>query len=443
MGVMKTKLTTNNVAHLFVIAMTSAVLFSVLAWWVAGSYFGVNIFSSISFFSDDGWCAPTDSLGVHCFGDFHYPIKMAMSDNPWSGEIGINPYTGLSMAPYWLFGHIIEVIGSVNVGLFFYMLLLFASLSVPFFWVSYGGEFEFWPLMALCVGPLAIPGIMALDRGNSVALIVGPLLWFLVSFIRNDSRQIIISMAILVAVKPQYGLLVILLVAYREWKLFLRTGVVIAGTQFLGYLLWPSNFPETILQSFRMTRSYQSISNVVDVYPPQISLASGVYYLEKLIRNLVGSQIPYSGFVSVQHQTKVGFLFVALLFTCLFFRGRHLPKFLTASILVAAISMISATTYAYYGVFALAIAAILIRNPLIVNSKESENELSLSPVQASSLALALVLTLTRFPLASTFLVRDLKLVETSTFLTPISWVIVGLVWMIDSFKYSEEDPGKL
>lgn len=437
------KLTADKLAQLFVIHMVSALLLSVLTWWIAGSYFGVNIFASISFPADDGWCAGTDALGVHCFGDFHYPVLMAMSDNPWSGVVGTNPYNGLGMVPFWLFGQTIEVIGSVKIGLFVYMVLLFASLSVPFFWVSFGRKFEFWPLMALCVGPFAIPGVMALDRGNTAALLVGPLLWFLVSFLRNDSRQIVISVAVLAAVKPQYGLLVILLLAYREWKLFLRTGVVIAGTQFLGYLLWPSSFPETILQSFRMTLSYQSISNVVDVYPPQISLASGVYYLEKLIRNLVGSQIPYSGFVSVQHQTKVGFLFVALLFTCLFLRGRHLPKFLTASILVAAISMISATTYAYYGVFALAIAAILIRNPLIVNSKESENELSLSPVQASSLALALVLTLTRFPLASTFLVRDLKLVETSTFLTPISWVIVGLVWMIDSFKYSEEDPGKL
>ena len=132
------KLTADELAQLFVIVMVSALLFSVLTWWVAGSYFGVNIFASISFFADDGYCARTDALGVHCFGDFRHPVLMAMSDNPWSGVDGPIPYTGLGMVPFWLFGQTIEVIGSVKIGLFVYMLLLFASLSVPFFWVSYG-----------------------------------------------------------------------------------------------------------------------------------------------------------------------------------------------------------------------------------------------------------------------------------------------------------------
>jgi hypothetical protein len=306
------------------------------------------------------------------------------------------------------------------------------SLSVPFIWVSRKKIYELWPLLILCVGPLTIPGIVALDRGNSVALIVAPLLWFTVSFIRNNSRQLVFSVTVLAAIKPQYGLLVVLLAAYREWKPFIYSIRAVVLTQFLGFLLWPSSFPGSVRQAFAMSQQFQSYSSISDKHPPQISLASGAFQMERIVRNILNFQTPHSNFFSIQSQTKIGYFFAAILIVFLFFKGRHSPKYLTTSILIAILSMISATTYSYYGVFAMVLSAILIRNSSLANSQDSEDASSLSRIQAISLVLALSLTLTRFPLASTFWVGDIKLVETSAFLTPLAWMLVALIWMIES-----------
>ena len=426
------KVSLEDASSLFVGVIAVSQILAVLTWWVAGSYFSINIFTSISFFAFDHHCLPSDALGVHCFGDSLYPITMAMSDNPWSGDHGINPYLGLGMVPYWFYGHLIQIVGDTSVVMFVNLMLLITSLSVPFVWVSRGRKFEFWPLLILCIGPLTVPGIVALDRGNSVALIVGPLLWFTVSFIKNNLGQVVLSVTILAAIKPQYGLLVILLAAYREWKPFFSSIRALAVTQFLGFLLWPNSFPGSVLQAFSMSQKFQSYSSVSDNFPPQISLASGIFQIERIVRGTLNIQTPYSNFFSMQLQTKIGFLFAIPFALCLFFKGRHSPRYLTASILIAILSMISATTYSYYGVFAIVLAAILIQNSSLVSSPDSQDKSLLSRIQAVSLVLALSLTLTRFPLVATFWIGDIKLVETSAFFTPLAWMLVTLIWMIES-----------
>ena len=417
---------------MFVGVIAISQILALLTWWVAGSYFSINIFTSISYFGFDNHCELPDALGVHCFGDSLYPITMAMSDNPWSGYYGINPYLGLGMVPYWIYGHLIEIVGDTSVVMFVNLILLFTSLSVPFVWVSRGRKFEFWPLLILCIGPLTAPGIVALDRGNSVALIVGPLLWFTVSFTKNNLGQVVLAVTFLAAIKPQYGLLVVLLAAYREWKPFFDSIRAVALTQFLGFLLWPNIFPGSVLQAFSMSQKFQSYSSISDVYPPQISLASGVFQTERIIRRILNIQTPYSNFFSMQLQNQIGFLVAALFTLLLFLKGRHSPRYLTASILIAILSMISATTYSYYGVFAIVLAAILIQNSLLVSSPDSQDASSLSRIQAISLVLALSSTLTRFPLPATFWIGDIKLVETSAFFTPLAWMLVAFVWMIES-----------
>jgi hypothetical protein len=206
-----------------------------------------------------------------------------------------------------------------------------------------------------------------------VALIVAPLLWLTVSFIRNNSRQLVFSVTVLAAIKPQYGLLVVLLAAYREWKPFIYSIRAVVLTQFLGFLLWPSSFPGSVRQAFAMSQQFQSYSSISDKHPPQISLASGAFQMERIVRNILNFQTPHSNFFSIQSQTKIGYFFAAILIVFLFFKGRHSPKYLTTSILIAILSMISATTYSYYGVFAMVLSAILIRNSSLANSQDSED----------------------------------------------------------------------
>jgi hypothetical protein len=112
-------------------------------------------------------------------------------------------------------------------------------------------------------GIAAIPAWMAIDRGNSVGLVVPIALVFLVALCRRRWGLVTVMVVLAALVKPQFAVLAVALFAARKWRC---GGIAVAGAgicNVAAYLLWPRDFPETITQSIHNTFGYSTFQALV------------------------------------------------------------------------------------------------------------------------------------------------------------------------------------
>lgn len=265
------------------------------------------------------------------------------------------------MLPQWFFGSVGALFDSKNVGLFAYLLVLVAALITPAIWSSKGKTISTRLITVGLFGVLSIPSLMALDRGNSIALAVPALLAFLVSLRRDRYSITVIAIVIATLIKPQFVLLAFALLALRKWRHFFVTiaGVVVAN--FLAYLMWPRDFPVTIWQTLVATLRYGGVP-LTDQYPPNVSLAKGFYTIEIWLRGMFGFSTQHSW--ADAHAGLLSIVLLLLVLGPLLAMGKRVPAHLSGILLVVCASLFVGTSWSYYLVFALCIAAVCLRDPL-------------------------------------------------------------------------------
>ena len=330
---------------------------------VVASYFGNDVFASLSFYSDDARC-PNDNVaaagvGNHCFGDYYQVVDFARLANPWVPYQ--SNYSPSGMLPNMLFGWIGDVAGNPRAGLLAFLGLLAVSLAIPALWASKGKVLSLRIFAVAAFGLLTIPALGGLDRGNNAPLAVPALLWFLVALRRGRLTQVAVAIGLATLIRPQFVILIAVLLALRKWRLSLAAFTAIGVSNLLAFLVWPGQFPRTLVDFFNSVARFGRQYSMADSYPPNVSFGRGLYEIDSVVRRIFGGTgaDPWTAHFG----GYIGVLVAAAFVVFVIVLGRRLPPLIGAIIVVACASMFLGATWSYNLAFCLPVAAVLLRDP--------------------------------------------------------------------------------
>lgn len=427
-------------------ASVVAFSFALLGSAVIAHYYENDVIASLSYLGMDSRCIDDDlknGLGLHCFGDYSQVVDFAFRANPWSaGEHDLGSiYPAAGMLPQLIFGGIGFLFGAPRIGLALYLIALAVALFVPAVWAGRGKAYSLQLVAIALFGVVSIPAIMTLDRGNNVGFVVPAFLAYLVALRRGNHTAVMIAIVAATLIKPQFVILVFVFMALRMWKrTFLTIGIVVA-TNLLAYLAWPRVFPGSILESIGNALAFNGVTLLDTPYPANMSFSRGVYAVDAFVRSTLG--LPPNEWLN-EHGGVVGIGIALAIIAAVVVLGKRLPIHLGAIFLLAAASMFQAATYGYYLVFALAVAAVIMRDPAATEVDRYRWSGVLDPdgrngwrgVSVGLIAFATAVSLTRLLLPHSFTVEFVglptrsDLVATSGDLTPMLWLIAIVVSLL-------------
>jgi hypothetical protein len=336
---------------------------SLVSGAVLAQYFSVDVLSSLLYVPQDCWYDSV-SVGRHCFADYASQVRGAMLPNPWA-HVGPpaypqNPYPPGAMVPFLAFGLLGKWMASARVALFAYLLASTIAVLTPALWAARGTRGLDRIVVFVACGAATIPAWTAIDRGNSAAFLAPISLFFLIGLRRHKWGQVALMVVLAGLVKPHFVLLVVALFAARQWRLgaFAIAGVAIPNLA--GYLLWPQDFPETITQSIHNAFGYGFFYQQIGY--ANISFAKALLAIPDHLKAVeAGGTVP-EGFL-VGPRTQIGYTILLLVAAAVLALGRRIPPVMVGIALLATATFFPAVTYRYYLVFALAVAALVVRDP--------------------------------------------------------------------------------
>jgi hypothetical protein len=404
---------------------------SVVFWWIAGSYFGLDIFYSRSFSGDDSWCDPlTQGMGVHCWGDY-YSLTQAFTLNPESPYLG--PYKTSYGPAGLLFVQFFHWVGEVSsqprLGLTLYMILVIATIGWSVWKASFGINIEKRLVLFSALTFFAPPVIMVLDRGNTVAFLLPLMIWYFESLVRGKYRQVAVAIVVMSLIKPHFAILVLALFIFGRIIIGAKAALAAASLNLLPFVfLWGSEFYVYVNQWLLVFFGYQAYQDPENPFPTNISFSHSIIRLSSGVNDL--KIIDLSSVVSGFQDNSGTFGFIVgvfVLLIVLLFR-KILTQIQISILIISCVSLMSATTYLYYAVFA-------IPNLLFLKStKLGVTEVSSFAIERFSkdinqninfvLWLASVGTLVQFPIFDS--VQDTWVITTSSMIGGV-WISAYLV----------------
>lgn len=333
--------------------------------FVLTQYFSVDVLSSILYPAQDCWLGLPTNIGRHCFNDYTVVIAAGMRPDPWQPLEFLHPvpppirYPAAAMVPQVAFGLLGTWLGAPRLGLVGYLMVLMIAVFTPAVWAARGARGLERIVVFVACGVLAVPAWFAIDRGNSVGFVVPIALVFLVALSRQRWGLVTIMVVLAALVKPQFAVLGVALLVGRQWRL---TGVAVIGgvvTNLAAYLLWPRDFPQTIVRSVKSLSANDSgsvgeLNNVsftklLLTIPDAIAVANN------------GGKLPADFLAGLR--AMIGYAILALVAASVVALGRRIDPVMAGIVLLATATLALPVSYPYYLVFALPIAALVIRDP--------------------------------------------------------------------------------
>lgn len=244
------------------------------------SYFNVDIFSSLSFSRQDGWCnfGQSDGVGVHCFGDFNEGMTYSRLGNKVEtvNKIWLTPIDFYISKISTALGGIIGTRNTLLAFLILYVVFLYQPIKN--FKNSISNKQAGWVIGFLFFG--SAPVIFALDRMNSICLLVPVIYYLSKSLLNRKLKSTAAWITIAIIIKPQMIILFILLPSQFGVFPALVT-ILIAGIVFLVSLTFSGSFSIEHIQSFinvltKYNSDYQSIKSDL---PSNYSFGRTLYYV--------------------------------------------------------------------------------------------------------------------------------------------------------------------
>ena len=336
--------------------------------WISGSYLGVAINAVISAPADDGHCTPeTQGVGIHCFGDYYYPAKLAASTPTWA-DIPEFPhsYTAIGMVPHAVAMNLGELLNNPRAGLIIYLIPMVVAALIPAVLIALRLGAPLGLVVAIVLGVASQPVLLVVDRGNSAALAVPALLWVCWATVQQRWWQVASAVVLASAIRPQFALVALVLVAARRWlPLIVAAGASLA-INLLAFMLWPGGFTRNLLAWSRNILAYSDMIPLERNNPSNLATAHALTVLTRLGRFLPE---PLSGLAGDVQRTLLllpwlpGFIILVAAALVLLVRGRTMPSswVLTISLLLPA--LVPSLSFGYYLVVVLPLAAALLLNP--------------------------------------------------------------------------------
>jgi len=183
---------------------------------IFGAYGGVNVLA-YNYVASDRWCdLGSESLGVHCFSDFHQFVLI-----PPGETLGDALNTSQGRSPIGgVMSDIFSALGALSPrgALVLWVLLSALLMLIPVLWSTRGLARAQRIQSALLLGMLTLPFWAVLDRGQQMALAVPLMLMYGIALIRDRFMWAAVSAGALFLVKPYLVLLIIPLLAHRKIK---------------------------------------------------------------------------------------------------------------------------------------------------------------------------------------------------------------------------------
>lgn len=232
------------------------ILFSYLVFlpysYVALSYFNVDIFSSLIFLRNDGWCniKENEGIGVHCFGDLNEGLVDlgAFSWSDVTNKQWYSPMDGLISKSSTLLGALIGAKASLLILLTLYFICVILPVK-DFLIFMESRKFKFFGAIVY-IGSLPI--ITAIDRMNSICLLIPIIYFFAKSIFFRNYAQSVLFFTLATLVKPQTLILLLLF------------PIVFSFTRFVICLIFSSStFIFSLLVQFGFT--FETITKYVSV----------------------------------------------------------------------------------------------------------------------------------------------------------------------------------
>lgn len=302
------------------------------------SYFNWNLTEILSNKVKDGWCNPEkEGIGLHCFGDFYAPMGIAGNQDPW--RIGVNPNPPFAMLIFKLF-YAISNFTTPRFSLILYMLLIFCAFMLPAVhaWRKSIKTYQI-KLLYLSMYAMSMPAISLIDRGNIIALTV-PLVYFAYLF-HNEKPQLTVALLVIsVVIKPQLAIFMILLLAVKQYRLFVLAVFSGLTLNLAGFLFFQSpkisisNWIESIF-------SYPTYAGEGKIYPVNISLQNTLFLMDKSFQ---------TNFAEILITTTASVLVLVYAASILFNLKQLSPDQLFYQIVILLL-ITGGTVFSYYAVF--------------------------------------------------------------------------------------------
>jgi hypothetical protein len=374
---------------------------SLIFWWIAGSYLGVDTYSSRSFPGADEWCTTvSQGLGSHCWGDYYYVLIVVFSQSdPWTGEYQ-SAGPAASFIPFMAISALGTIIGFGHAGLIIFLgsMTLLIGWSV---WVGTKGiQLEPRLILFTTLTLFSPPLLSTLDRGNSVGFIIPLLLWLYLSLRNQSQNQSVLAIVLLTIVKPHFAVLLILFLIRGQIKTFTKGALMGGMIHILAFLVVAGDrFPVNIYDWLTALVSYQDYTSVNSGWPQNISFAQALYTLANFFRGEQSTNNVLDFIVT--NQGLVGpIVLLTVVVTITTFR-KILNDVQVTIILTSLIVMTSSTSFYYYSVFSipalLALTQIHMQRKKISPSVDSEETSTANRIDII-LWSALVLTLIQLPM---------------------------------------------
>lgn len=342
---------------------------SAVTGFVLAQYYAIDVLSSLIFVPQDCYLDWGMNIGRHCFSDYTMPVTLGLRPNPWepypawtsADHVPFqNNYPPAGMLPHVTFGLLGQWLHSPRLGLVGYLLALALAVFSPAIWAARGASGYDRVVIFIACGMAAIPAWMAIDRGNSVGFVVPIALVFLVALSRGRWRLVTLMVILAALVKPQFVLLAVVLFAARRWR---WGGIAVTGAvafNFAAYALWPHDFPGTIAQSMRATLESGAFQRLVGAQ--NVSFNKAVLLIPDSVAKVRnGGSVPDGYLLGIR--SLVGYVVLVLVVALVVALGRRISPVMAGIVMLATASLFPALSQPYYLVFALPVAALVVRNP--------------------------------------------------------------------------------
>ena len=331
---------------------------SYLILWINTFYFNLPVSSIISYVPIDLWCPSENSgIGIHCFGDYQTPVVALHLENAWDGDgYAYTPFASKLFLP---FDQLSRLFDEPRVGLFTYLILGAVCMLMPLLWAGKTTK-GFSPMFAVIFGLMGTPLISAFDRGSVVMFITPWLFYYAYSVIRKDWNAASISIIILVVLKPQYLVLLLPLLIYREWSYLFSSILKSLLITAFGFFVFTPN-PLTVFQQwFKFAYNYNQIGNSQELNLYNVSL------IETLKIPIDNFLLPFFRLrwdipdVSVMN---LGLIFGICLILPLICLGSRVSLLGATIVSLATASLIIPVSNFYYQNFCIVLVALILKHP--------------------------------------------------------------------------------
>ena len=293
-----------------------------------------------------------------------------MRPNPWgptrcsclpiTSHIG-SQYPAAALIPNLVFGLPARWLGVPRLGLIGYLFALTIAVLSPAVWAARGARGLERVVVFVALGAAAIPAWAVIDRGNSVGFVAPIALIFLVALRRRRWGLVTIMVILAALLKPPFAVLAVALLAARQWRWAALAVAGMAISNLAAYLLWPRDFPQTILQSIHNLLHYGTFfPGLVD--SSNVAFGKALLVIPDTLKaSQTGGQIP-DGFLAGP-RPLIGYAVLVLIVACVLALGRRIPPVMVGIVLLATATLFPPQARPYYLVFVLPVAALVARDP--------------------------------------------------------------------------------